>query len=366
MHLVHVIKDIDVASGGPSRSLSILVDGLSKRGVHNTVLYGSSVNQKIDIDSEDLVGLGRITNRNVRLNLRGIHSKTPISLIHSHGCWAFLNSYALRHAANHEIPSIVSPRGMLEPWSLNQKWFRKRLAWAIYQKRDVKSCRIVHATSDKERSGLLNIGVQNDIRVIPNGIESPPNQIGDHPEPGKKTMLCLSRIHPVKGLLMLVRAWAIVRPTGWCCRIVGPNEGNYADVVNNEIRKLNVHETISIEPPVYGADRWAEYRKASLFVLPSFTENFGNSIAEALACGLPVITTKGTPWQELPSEGCGWWTDVNEASIADAIKSATSRSIEELNQMGDVGTRLFERRYKLSRVIDSMLEMYVKASSPKS
>jgi glycosyltransferase involved in cell wall biosynthesis len=109
---------------------------------------------------------------------------------------------------------------------------------------------------------------------------------------------------------------------------------------------------------VDGQQKWELYRRADLFILPSHSENFGMVVAEALACGLPVITTKGTPWEALTQHRCGWWVDVGVEPLADALRAAMALDDAERCEMGSRGRRLVEHEYTWSIVAKQMVSVY--------
>ena len=117
----------------------------------------------------------------------------------------------------------------------------------------------------------------------------------------------LSRIHPVKGLMNLVAAWERVRPERWRMVVAGPDEGNYLAEVETAVQRAGLERNFDFVGPVAGAAKEKLYREADLFILPTFSENFGMVVTEALSYGVPVITTKGAPWKGLVDHRCGWW-----------------------------------------------------------
>jgi glycosyltransferase involved in cell wall biosynthesis len=170
--------------------------------------------------------------------------------------------------------------------------------------------------------------------------------------------LFLSRIHPVKGLLHLVQAWASVRPQGWKVVLAGADADGYRAELQAAIHNHHLNADFQSIGQVDGEKKWELYRSADLFVLPSHTENFGLAVAEALACGVPVITTRATPWKELPVHGCGWWVDVGAHPLAEALREATAMTDEKRRAMGERGRQLIEQKYTWSAAAQKMMAVY--------
>jgi len=182
---------------------------------------------------------------------------------------------------------------------------------------------------------------------------------GQQAENGRQlTALFLSRIHPVKGLLNLVAAWDRLRPAGWRMVICGPDEGGHLEQVKRTVAKVGLSSAFEFKPAVYGLEKNALCASADLFVLPSFSENFGLVIAEALACGVPVITTKGTPWEELHTRQCGWWIDIGVEPLVAALREAMALSDEQRKVMGQRGRRLVEENYSWPKIGADMKAVY--------
>lgn len=287
--------------------------------------------------------------------LRGRGAVTDV--FHTHGLWLGPNIAPAAIARRAGKAFVISPRGMLGAPALQFSRRRKQLVWALLQKRAAASAAMLHATSQEECEEIRAMGLTNPVAVIPNGIDVPPLS---RPAAGAtRTVLSLGRVHPKKGLDRLIRAWSRLGPAGdgWRLRIVGPSEGGCADDLRALATGLAL-TTVDIEGPVFGAAKLDAYRDADLFVLPTLNENFAMTVAEALAAGTPVISTKGAPWAGLEQEGCGWWIDHGEAAMAAALTDAFARPREDLAAMGEKGRAWMQRDFSWDRIGREMLDAY--------
>jgi glycosyltransferase involved in cell wall biosynthesis len=173
-----------------------------------------------------------------------------------------------------------------------------------------------------------------------------------------QTALFLGRIHPKKGLLLLVEAWARTRPVGWELLIVGPDEGGHRSQVEKAINAAGLEKTIRFTGPLYGQSKVAALRRACLFILPTLSENFGMAVAEALAYGVPVLTTRGAPWPTLQTHGCGWWVAPTPEGVAQGLAAATSHAPETLRAMGAAGRCLIKEEFGWDRIAARFIGQY--------
>jgi len=282
--------------------------------------------------------------------------------VHIHGIWSPCLARQMRKWKSQGIPMVVSPHGMLQPWARQHKRWKKALAWSLYQRQLLNAANVLHATSTFEAEEFRKLGLRARVAVIPWGITLPTresfmprNSVGND---AMRTALFVGRIYPVKGLLMLVRAWALVRPKNWRMRVVGPDEAGHRAEVEALVQKLNLSDVFEFSGELSGSAKQRAYAETDLFIAPSYTENFGMAIGEAMAHGLPVITTQGTPWNILREEGCGWWTAISADGIAAALKEATNRSGEELQAMGQRGFELVREKFTWQKTATDMKSVY--------
>lgn len=279
-------------------------------------------------------------------------------VLHDNGIWLPSNHSVVRVARALGRPLVVSPRGMLFPWTRRHKALKKTLAWRLYQRRDLRSASVLHATSPEEFEALRALGLRQPVAVVPNAFELPP-AISVVRSPGSpRVVLFLSLLTPKKGLDTLLQVWLQLRPQGWKLIIAGPDEGGYGARLRRTLPVNAGGLGIEFVGPTWGEDKWRLFRAADVFVLPSRSENFGVAVAEALASGVPVITTRTTPWRAIEERRCGWWIEAGDAPLAAALREATTLSDRTRSQMGARGRQLIEQEYSPARAAGQMLQLY--------
>jgi glycosyltransferase involved in cell wall biosynthesis len=283
-------------------------------------------------------------------------------ILHDNGMWLPHNHRLAELAKRQGIPRLVSTRGMLEPWALKHKKWKKTIAWPVYQRRDLASANRHHATAELEARNIQRLGLGVPVCMIPNGVDLPEAaSISTRSEPsrnGWKTALFIGRIYPVKGLPMLVEAWARVWPSGWKLRIAGPDEAGHRLQVEHAISAAGLGEIVSFLGPLEGRAKQTAYSDADLFVLPSHSESFGMAIAEALAHRLPVLTTTATPWPMLRDHDCGWSVDPSVSGLTEGLRQATSCDSETLRAMGERGRAFVANEFGWARIATQFLQIY--------
>jgi glycosyltransferase involved in cell wall biosynthesis len=172
-------------------------------------------------------------------------------------------------------------------------------------------------------------------------------------------LLFLGRIHPVKGVDILLRAWHAVehRFCDWELHIAGPDNGDYLTAMQALATQLRLERVIFLGP-LFGEEKLRAYRAASLFVLPTHSENFGMTVAEALAAGTPVVVTKGAPWRGLEDQCAGWWIDIGVDPLAACLEQALAMPAKHLAEMGRNGREWMLRDYSWERIGAQFLATY--------
>jgi len=341
--------------GGPAFSVSGLADALATAGV-DVSLWAADQSAAA---SRLLPSTSRVKRLTGSAD-EAMDRSGKIDLLHDNGIWLPHNHRLAVIAARRGIGRVVSTRGMLEPWALKHKMLKKRLAWWLYQRSDLRRARCHHATAEEEAQNVTRLGLGVPVSVIPNGVDVP--DPGPGPGPDKrsddKCALFLGRIHPKKGLPMLIAAWRRVRPPGWRLQIVGPDEQGHRAELESAARAAGLENTIRFAGPVDGDMKRSTFFNADLFILPTHSENFGIVVAEALAHGVPVVTTTGAPWSILPKSDCGWWVDPTVEGIAEGLRQATACDRQMLHAMGARGRELVREEFGWDRVAKKFIAMY--------
>jgi glycosyltransferase involved in cell wall biosynthesis len=376
MRVIHTVCGIAERSGGPSRTVTSLCSSIGRLGVSVDLVAGVDrySDDRLIRPDENSVNLQLVdSHRRGRIQFypgfsrtltRMLDEQAQPTLIHDHGIWGHTNMAAWWSARNGGVPYVLSPRGMLEPWALKFKARKKKLAWMLYQQRIVASAAAVVATSEQECENVKRLFPKLPVAIIPNGVDLPvvaDVSYGSTPNLTGSTVLFMSRIHPVKNLTGLLHAWKLLIPevaNGWRLVIAGPDEAGHGQAVAVLVRELGLQDSVELIGPVGEDSKAAVYQSADVFVLPSFSENFGVVVAEALAYGLPVIATTGTPWQELPRRGCGWWVEPDPESLAGALAEAMGSTFEQRRARGKVGRAYAQEQFSWDGIGASTMALY--------
>lgn len=370
IHCIQIVGSLAPETGGTARSASLLSQGLAENNCRVSLIafdLGPGFSEPLlpqhpllDIYILSTVlslGMKPLLTPELPRLLKDLTDSNPDTVIHVQGIWLPYLGIASRFAVRRGLPLVVSPRGMLTPWAMQYRGFRKKIAWQLYQKRWINRASMIHCTGEEEARQIGTLGIIQPKVVIPNGTLIP-DKIVRRSTDQEKTILFLSRIHPKKGLLNLLDALAGVDLKGWEVALAGYDEGSYRAVVEQAVQKKGLSSKVKFQGPVGDSEKWQVYRDADLFVLPSHSENFGIVVAEALAAGLPVITTTGTPWQDLERCGCGWWVKPEVSEIRKALNEALALTDEERWAMGKKGRELVKDQYSWKSIGAQMKSNY--------
>jgi glycosyltransferase involved in cell wall biosynthesis len=396
--IAHIIPYTGTALGGPVNGMAGYVGLLAEAGYSITVYSarkttdGDSVrlDPKVRHVQESAAGWGSF-RRSAALWRHA--QEADIALLHSHGLWTDVNRLAGNLARRRSLPHMLAPCGMLAPGALRHHRWKKVPVRFWFQNRALRAAQCLHAKSLQEYEHIRRFGLHNPVAIIANPIALPPDTARmseedfrcSHQIPAnRKIVLFLGRLHQVKGLARLVQAWAMIqgktatsvplkirnwdskrlksenwgqRTGEWVLVLAGPDEGGYRREVESLMVKLGCGGNVVLTGKLADNQKWGALAAADLFVMPSDFENFGNALVEAMSCAVPVITTTGTPWEELRTAGAGWWVEPTVAALSGALREAMAMSDDQRRAMGHRASPLAEQ-FRPGRVAEHLIQVY--------
>lgn len=360
MKILSFVVSLDVKDGGPSRSVPMLARGLAELGVDITLMTIRSENMNTHALEGTNAKLKVLEPSFSRRDIAKYLKEEAFQLIQIQSMWDLPYHKVMVEARKQGIPYVITPRGMLEPWSLSQKRWKKKLAWWIYQRNDVQKSACVFTTAKMEAEHVSNLGITTFKSVIPNGIEIDGYPCKASIDMVKKQVLFLSRVHVKKGIELLFEAWKRIHRDfiDWQLLIVGNGETDYIRALELKIDSLEMSDCIKIHPPVFGDAKTQLYHESALFCLPSYSENFGMVIAEAMSCGTPVITTTNCPWEILNETRTGWCIDLSVENLEHALREALSMNETDLYEKGRKASQLIRENFDYRSVTRNTLRLY--------
>ena len=287
------------------------------------------------------------------INLNNIIKK--LDICHFYGGWTYFYLKASLISIRLKKKIITNPLGFYEPWSLNQKRLKKIIAWNLYQKKILSKSDLIHCASLNEEKSLIKLHKSFKTILLPYGIKN--NFIKNNIKKNtiKKKALFFSRIHKKKGIENLINAWNEIKPNGWVLDIIGP----YEDIdYYLKLKKLSEGRNINFLNPVYeDQEKKKLFDQYDFLVLPTFNENFGMIILEALARGLPVLTNDNAPWQVIRDTNSGWFIKDDYKSLLSCLKKIFKTNIYSFRVKSFNAIKL-ARKFSWSKLSEYYYQVY--------
>ena len=389
MLIVHAIASLDPAAGGPPRTSSGLASAQAALGheVHMVAYRGPSgerVGAETGPADERSASAGRIIihelpapdagerlfARAARVLFRDLLPRADV--LHLHGIWESILRTGAAEARRLGKPYVVAPHGMLDPWSLAQRRWKKRLALAMGYRSMLDGAAFLHGLNADEASLLAPLRLRSPTRVIPNGVEAEVferlpakgtfHQM--HPElAGAPYGRFLSRLHYKKGLDYLAHAFELLAGKLMDLRLVvaGPDDGARGDF-EARIARAGLAGRTHVVGPTYGAAKLAALVDAAAFCLPSRQEGLSVAILEAMACGAPVVASESCHFPEVAEAGAGLVVPLDVQAVADALLRVLSDA-GEAARMGRAGQKLVRERYLCPEIALLTIEAYAELTT---
>jgi glycosyltransferase involved in cell wall biosynthesis len=380
MKILRVIAGTDASEGGPIEGIRQITKALTARGhtieVASLDPVGAPWLAELPFKVHAL-GSGRDWYLNAPLLQRWLLANArDYDVVVQHGLWNPTGFATWRAMRATRSPYVVYTHGMLDPWfrrAYPLKHVMKQLAWLVADGRLTADARYVLFTTEEERAlarqsfwpvryreRVVKYGT-GDIDVTALGRQAQEfrrhfPKIGDKP-----FLLFLSRIHPKKGCDLLVQGFAEIAKIRPDLQLVfaGPDDGHIQSYLIELATRLGVEDRIHWPGMLRADAKWGAFAACEAFVLPSHQENFGLAVAEAMACGRPVlITNKVNIWREVLACGGGLVENDDLAGVTRLLTAFVNMSATNLAETGKRAREGFLKNFEISYVVDSTLSIF--------
>jgi glycosyltransferase involved in cell wall biosynthesis len=391
MKIVHVISSIDPAGGGPPQVAVRLAAAQAKLG-HDVALvtYGTvdanlaerTRDQLAGVPFFDRVALHALQPPSRRERLFAAQANDLLGglvpsadWLHLHGVWERVLHRAAVIARRHDVSYCIRPAGMLNPWSLGHKSWKKKLALGLGVRHFIDQADFIHCLTADEAALVEPLELKPPLLVFPNGIfleefaALPPAGSFLSSQPslhGRRFVLFLGRLHFVKGLDILADAWerCAAEASDVDLVVAGPDAGAGRDFVSR-IADAGLADRVHMVGPLYGAEKFAALLDAACFCLPSRQEGFSVAVLEALGCGVPAVISEACRFPEAVVAGAAEVVALDATSLADGLMRVLSDS-EHARAMGRAGQALVRSQYTWPAIAERLVQAYCKAAQPRS
>lgn len=361
MKILQTIAGFGAHSGGTSTCTYDLLSAMHRIGCHADLMT---------MQSDDLMGDGEewikalpndaLTPYGYSSNMNKFLGQSDYDLYHTNGMWMHCNHETCVAARRKGKPYIITPHGMLYPQAMARSAWKKKLLLAIGGvSKDLRSAACIHATCKKEMEHYRALGYKNPVAVIPNPVPIPDFISDIAASLEKKNIGYLGRLHPYKRPDALIKAWAQLagETHGHELILMGKGTDDYERYLRDLVTELQL-KNVSFLGMVTGEEKYKILASMRALCVPSKTENFGMTVAEALIVQTPVICTNTAPWEELNTHYCGWWIDNDIDTLAQTIRDVLKLPQSEIEKMGNNGKILVETKFSAEKVVQMMKRLY--------
>lgn len=357
MRVLHFMPSLRPKDGGTTTYLEQFAPALAKQCELHVATLTATGNVELAGTTVHVLPYGWLKLPQMVKEWRRVLAEVKPDVVQINCCW-MVQCALLQMSVPKGIPVVLMPHGMLEPWIINRHYYTRKLpAILLYQRWCVSHATLIFATCKDEKDHLLELGWNKAIEIIPNCIDTSKIPVVEKRPGDKLRLLFMSRLHPKKGLPMLLEAMS----EGMTLTIVGEGEPEYVA----ELKRLAEEQSrqkgyeCRFAGAVYGDKRWGLFADTDLFVLPTYSENFGLCVAEALATGTPVLTTTGTPWGGLETSRSGWCVAPETGAIRAALADARQQLKDGKAAEYGVRTREFvTQNYDVQSLVRELMKSY--------
>ncbi len=363
----HVLGSMNPSRGGTTTAVAEITSRLARRGHPTRILAGAAAGS---IDSE-LAHWDRLRAAGVRLQIEaaaGIPLRSPAltnvmseslkpgDVVHFHGVWEGLLWDGARVARRADVHYMVCPHGMLDRWCRARSRLKKALAWNFGGRRFIRHAGTIHCLTAHDRLETQEVCSPVPVRIIPTGVDPSAFPVRDaRTSPGSPLqILYLGRIHPKKGLDILLEALAGMRLPAEL-NIAGPSDDSeFESRCRAIVTDRNLTSRVRWHGPLLGDKKIAALRSSDVFVLPSWQEGLSIAVLEAMASAIPVIVSEHCHFPEVGRHGAGIVVVNDTQAVTAALDRLAAMDAPTRAQMGIAGRRLVEKSYSWDSIVDEL------------
>jgi glycosyltransferase involved in cell wall biosynthesis len=381
MKILVTVPALGSVYGGPSRSVRGLAQALGKVGASvDLVTTNANGQDKLEVPlcqwqpQENYrlqyfpsQAIGNLIWSNALCRWLFQHVK-DYDLVQTNAIFSVANLPVYWACWQHQVPYITVPRGMLEPWALSYRAWKKRLYYTLLEEPALQRANAIQMLATPEAEQIKPLNLRSPIVISPNGVyyqdfEQLPNAelfYQQYPETRNKTLiLFLGRVDPKKGLDLLARVFGSIRPQFPQLHLViaGPDSFGFMETVRHDLREANCLDAVTFTGSLTGALKYAALNAANLYVAPSYSEGFSMSVLEGMAAGLPCVITTGCNFPEAAIAEAAHVVEINTKAIAEAI----THCLLHPSQAQDMGCRARQfilENYTWDKIAERLIQEY--------
>ncbi|MEG4961067.1 MULTISPECIES: hormogonium polysaccharide biosynthesis glycosyltransferase HpsP [unclassified Microcoleus] len=384
MRILQIIPSISLVYGGPSQMVLGLSAALACKGIDVTIITTDSngdigqspldvtLNQPIQQNGYQIIYFRCSPFRRYKFSLSLLQwlnaNAQQFDLAHIHALFSPVTTFAATIARYRHLPYIIRPCGMLDPADLQKKKRLKQIYAAVLERPNLADAAAIHFTSKQEAKISERFGLDSTSKMpVPQDLVIPLGVRADFysdilPDSEIPIILFMSRIEPKKGLDLLIPALESLLAEGISFHFIlagsNPQDAGYETKIQEKIQNSSLGQSTTITGFVSGDPKVALLRKADLFVLPSYYENFGIAVAEAMAAGVPVVISDRIHIAEdIQQAEAGWVGLLEVGAIANSIKSALLNP-QERQRRGLNGKKYAEKYYNWDAIAQQTIDAY--------
>ena len=381
MRIAHIIDSLNPSQGGPPVSTLSLAAAQAALGCDVTIVSNEFLDSASHLDrllcaipASDRLTINLISQKNffethLGKSARKFFSRNVLrwDILHLHGLWRPMIREAARSAIEHDSKWGLAPRGMLHPWAMQQKRWKKRLALELEWRELIRHAAFLHVLNTGEKAYVDQLLPDCPTEILPNGVfpekmSANPDRLMLHSKmydwTNRDYILFLGRLHLAKGLDYLADAFALVaqRNPDIALVVAGPDAGMQQQF-EARVRRLGLSSRIYVTGSLYGDQKYAALRNAICLCQPSRQEAFSMTVVEALSCGVPVVISKGCHFPEVEEVDAGHVVEPNAGAIANALLHVVTNS-EWRKTAGHNARALVEEKFLWPMIAQRSLAIY--------